>query len=375
MSKWPQTLEALMRDRGRELYGYAFALTESRDEANLLVKEALYRTFRRGKGPATIDEADSSVRDHMLALSPEERVLAVTDPSHNKSAEESIAAGIESLGSRNMQDVIGPTRRRARKHRRNVAFAWTGIAVVTIGAVWIATAVITNDPAPEPSPSGIVVPAGTMDATYLLSEASNRAPGSQYPGPPGLKCDVGDENPHLDRGTAAAVTAECITLWITADLALELTSEVSVDTTAGTVTLNWSVANESYPVLLDRAGIIGVLTTGSEGFAQDVSHTDTTLAATTTWTSASTELGLLNSSEDLAVLTADTPLEGSTTWNASDSTLVASAIAGETPFALTLQLRIGPTSDAPATELLISLGASTTYVIQDDEVEISSTTN
>jgi hypothetical protein len=375
MSKWSETLEALMRDRGPALYGYAFALTESRDAADDLVKEALYRTFRRGAGPATIEHADDEVREQMRALSAEDRVRAVTDASQSESVDRAIAAGMESLGSRDMTDAIGPATRRARKHRRNVALSWSASVLVAIGAVWITASVIAGEPAPEPSPSGIVRPPGTIDATYLISESSNRARGSEYPGPAGLKCEVGDENPHLDPATDAAVTTDCVTVWLTSELALKLTSEVSVDPAAGTITLNWRLANYSYPVLLDRAGIIGVLTTGSDGLAADVANTDTTLAATTTWTSASTEVGVLNSSEDLAVLVAGTPLEGSITWNASDSTLVGSAIAGDTPFELALQVRIGPRSDAGPTELLVSLPDGATYTVSDGTVVTSPSAN
>jgi hypothetical protein len=357
-----------MRDRGRELYGYAYALAESRDEANALVKEALYRVFRRGAGPATVDEAAEAVKQAMRELSPEDRVRAVTDPSQTVAVRGAIAAGVESLGSRDMTDTIGPTRRRSRKHRRNVALAWSTSALVAIGAVWVVTAVIAEAPAPEPSRSGIVVPAGTLNATYLISESSNRARGSQYPGPAGLKCAVGDKNPHLNPATGATLTADCVTVWLTSELAVDLTTEVSVDPSAGTITLNWSIDNESYPVLLDRAGTIGVFTTGSDGLAEDVSNTDATLAATTTWTSASTELGVLNSSEDVAVLVAGTPLKGTATWNASDSTLVAGAIAGDTPFELGLQLRVAPGSDAGTTELLVSLADAATYSVKDGEV-------
>lgn len=375
MSKWPRVLEALMRDRGRELYGYAFALTESRDAADALLKEALYQVFRRGAGPMTVEEAGEAVRAAMRELSPEDRVLGVTDPAQSASVERAVAEGIESLGSRDMTDTIWPATDRARRHRRNVALVWSTSAAVTALAVWIATSLIAGDPAPEPSPSGIELPVATMDATYLISESSNRARGSQYPGPAGLKCELGDENPHLSPETGATVAADCVTVWITSELALTLTTEVSVDASAGTLTMNWKVANTSYPVLLDRAGIIGVLTTGSTGLAEDVSNTDTTLAATTTWTSASSELGVLNASEDLGVLVADTPLEGTTTWRASDSTLVASAIAGDTPFELGLQLRIAPRSEAGGTELLVSLADGATYTVKNGEVESSPPTN
>ena len=152
MSKWSETLEALMRDRGPALYGYAFALTESRDAADDLVKEALYRTFRRGAGPATIEHADDEVREQMRALSAEDRVRAVTDASQSESVDRAIAAGMESLGSRDMTDAIGPATRRARKHRRNVALSWSASVLVAIGAVWITASVIAGEPAPEPSP-------------------------------------------------------------------------------------------------------------------------------------------------------------------------------------------------------------------------------
>lgn len=375
MSQWAQTLDALMRDRGREVYGYAYALTENRDAAEALLKESLYRTFRRGAGPATVENADAEVREAMRALAQDDRVRVVTGASASESLKEAIDAGIESLGSRDMTDVIWPAQQRARKHRRSVVLGWSAAAVTAIGCVAIAASVLGSDPTPEPSPSGIVRPAGTMDATYLIGESSNRARGSNYSGPPGLKCELGDENPHLDPSAQGVVTHDCASVWLSAELELTLTTQVSVDASAGTITMNWSIENDSYPVLMDRAGIIGVLTTGSDGLAQDVAATDTTLAATTTWTSDSTELGVLNSSEDLVVLAAGTPLQGSTTWTANASTLLDSVIAGESPFELGLQVRIGPRSDAGGTELLVSVTDDSKYTVEDGDVVSASPGN
>ena len=375
MSNWPETLDALMRDRGRELYGYAYALSQNRDAADALLKESLYRTFRRGSGPATLEEADVQVRDAMHALSPEDRVRAVTDPAASESVKATIAAGIESLGSRTMTDAIGPATRRARKHRRSLVLGWSAAAVVAIGAVAIAANVLGGESAPTPSASGVVVPAGTIDAAYLISESSNRSRGSTYAGPAGLKCEVGDENPHLDPAAQGVVTDDCLTVWLSTELALKLTTSVSVDASAGTITMDWTIENDSYPVLLDREGIVGVLTTGSDGFAEDVATTETTLAATTTWSSDVTELGVLNSREDLVVLIKGKPIQGSITWTAGDSGLLKSVIAGKSPFQLGLQVRIGPRTEAVGTELLASLSDDHDYTVENGAVVVGGTGN
>ena len=200
-----------MRDRGRELYGYAYALTENRDAADALVKESLYRTFRRGSGPATVDDADAaSSRGDARAVTRGSRARRDRRRPRASRVKAAIAAGIESLGSRTMTDAIGPATRRARKHRRSVVLGWSAAAVVAIGAVAITANVLAGDSAPEPSASGIVVPAGTIDAAYLIGESSNRSRGSTYAGPAGLKCELGNENPHLDpsaHGGGDAMTA------------------------------------------------------------------------------------------------------------------------------------------------------------------------
>jgi len=375
MSKWAGTLDALMRDRGRELYGYAFALTENRDAADALLKESLYSTFRRGSGPTTLDDADAEVREAMRALAPEERARFVTDPTESASVKESVDAGVASLGSRDMTDTIWPSTQRVRKHRRAVVLGWSALAVVAIATVAITVSLLMSDPAPEPSPSGVVVPAGTLDATYLIGESITKERGSSYAGPGGLRCEVGDENPHLDPAAQAVLTHECRSVWLSSELVLTIATQITADPAAGTITMDWTITNDSYPVLVDRAGIIGVLTTGSDGFAEDVAATDTTLAATTTWSSNSTELGVLNSNEDLLAIISGEPLSGSTTWTADDGALLERVLAGESPFHVGLQVRIGPRSGVSGTELLAAFTDASQYTVMDGNVVGASSTD
>jgi len=372
MSQWPKTLDALIRERGRELYGFAYALTDNRDAADALLKEALYRSFRKGSGPATVDEANTVVREAMLALRTGDQAPAGSEqpaspPSEPSSA--AIAAGVESLGSRDMTDIIWPVTHRARVNRRRRFLLRSAVVVVALLALGVAAAAIVRDPAPTPSASGVVVPAGTIDSTYLVGESSNRSRGSTYPGPAGVRCELGDDNPHLNPSPEAVATADCAAVWLSAELVLTLTTDVTVDAAAGTVTLDWSIDSGAYPVLVDRVGVIGVLTTGSDGFAEDVAATETSLAATTTWTSNTTQLGVFNSSEDLVVIVpGEDGIQGSTTWAAADSAVVSKVLAGETPFELGLLMRVGSSSEGAHTEVLVSLTDESQYTVKDGVV-------
>ncbi|WP_062463953.1 RNA polymerase sigma factor [Demequina soli] len=62
MSRWSDTLDALMRERGRALYGYAFVLTGNAADADDLLQDALVRAFKRGKGPEDVTAAHAYVK-------------------------------------------------------------------------------------------------------------------------------------------------------------------------------------------------------------------------------------------------------------------------------------------------------------------------
>ncbi len=64
MRRWEQSLDALMRAHGRELYAYAFALTGRPGSADLLLENALVRTMR-GRGPGSIEDASRLVQRAM----------------------------------------------------------------------------------------------------------------------------------------------------------------------------------------------------------------------------------------------------------------------------------------------------------------------
>ncbi|WP_062386013.1 RNA polymerase sigma factor [Demequina iriomotensis] len=65
VSAWSDTLDALMRERGRALYGYAFVLAGSADAADDLLQEALVRAFKRGRGPESLEAAHAYVKRAM----------------------------------------------------------------------------------------------------------------------------------------------------------------------------------------------------------------------------------------------------------------------------------------------------------------------
>ncbi len=62
MSRWKDTLDALMRERAAALFGYAYVLTGDADAAEDLLQDALVRTFRVNRRSGTINEAHTYVK-------------------------------------------------------------------------------------------------------------------------------------------------------------------------------------------------------------------------------------------------------------------------------------------------------------------------
>jgi len=62
MSSWSHTLDALLRERGGALFGYAYVLTGSADTAEDLLQDALVRTFRSGRGSRDLNAAHAYVK-------------------------------------------------------------------------------------------------------------------------------------------------------------------------------------------------------------------------------------------------------------------------------------------------------------------------
>ena len=62
MSDWSRTLDALVRERGAALFGYAYVLTGSAVAAEDLLQDALLRTFRSGRGTRDLNSAHAYVK-------------------------------------------------------------------------------------------------------------------------------------------------------------------------------------------------------------------------------------------------------------------------------------------------------------------------
>lgn len=62
MSAWRGLLDHLVRERGRALFGYAYALSGERDEAEDLLQDALVRAFRSGRTASSLDAAHVYVK-------------------------------------------------------------------------------------------------------------------------------------------------------------------------------------------------------------------------------------------------------------------------------------------------------------------------
>ena len=65
VADWAETLEALVRERGGALYGYAFVLTGDAHAADDLLQDALVRAFRSGRGTMPLDAAHAYVKRAM----------------------------------------------------------------------------------------------------------------------------------------------------------------------------------------------------------------------------------------------------------------------------------------------------------------------
>lgn len=62
MSAWRGLLDQLVRERGRALFGYAYALTGDRHDADDLLQEALVRAFRSGRTASSLDASHVYVK-------------------------------------------------------------------------------------------------------------------------------------------------------------------------------------------------------------------------------------------------------------------------------------------------------------------------
>ncbi|PKQ26282.1 MAG: RNA polymerase subunit sigma-24 [Actinobacteria bacterium HGW-Actinobacteria-4] len=67
MNTWKPLVESLLRERGPALFGYAYVLTGDKHAADDLVQDALVRTFQRGRGGYSIDQAHVYVKRAMLS--------------------------------------------------------------------------------------------------------------------------------------------------------------------------------------------------------------------------------------------------------------------------------------------------------------------
>ncbi|MFE6234386.1 sigma-70 family RNA polymerase sigma factor [Cellulosimicrobium sp. NPDC057862] len=66
MARWEEVLDEIVRTRRRALVGYAYLLTGDVTEAEDLVQDALFRTFRRGRAATDFALAESYVRRAVL---------------------------------------------------------------------------------------------------------------------------------------------------------------------------------------------------------------------------------------------------------------------------------------------------------------------
>lgn len=62
VTTWKAAVEQVVTERGAALFGYAYVLTGDRHAADDLVQDALVRTFSKGKGGYSVDQAHIYVK-------------------------------------------------------------------------------------------------------------------------------------------------------------------------------------------------------------------------------------------------------------------------------------------------------------------------
>jgi RNA polymerase sigma factor (sigma-70 family) len=98
VTKWAETLERLVRERGRSLVAYGYLLTGNTRDAEDLFHDAVVKTFSRGKGSVSLGEAEAYVRRAMFS--------AHTDAGRRSSAWQRV---LHLLGSADSQSSSSTT--------------------------------------------------------------------------------------------------------------------------------------------------------------------------------------------------------------------------------------------------------------------------
>jgi len=91
---WAETLDALVRERGGALYGYAFILTGDSHAADDLLQDALVRTFRRGRADMPLDAAHPYVRRAMQTALIDSHRRAKARPKRDDRDADQVAADL-----------------------------------------------------------------------------------------------------------------------------------------------------------------------------------------------------------------------------------------------------------------------------------------
>lgn len=277
-------------------------------------------------------------------------------------------AGRARFDTRDATEVITPAARRVARHRTTVRFGAGLASVVAIaGLLWGVDVLGARDVATVDPAMPTFAPGDTIDAESLMGSLLARDRGEARTTMAALRCDAGQDNPHLNVPTTpgrAYVFSDCAPVWAPDSLALsERDGTLDSDPDAGTVTWTWALHNDSSaPVLVDREGIVGVLTTQSAGDAEEIGVNGMALSATTTWTPEGTEVTVLSSASDVVTLQPGESLTGATTWRSSeDGDLVSRAAAGDEEVAVALHARIAPSGEASGTELLAVVDSGFRY--------------
>jgi len=284
-------------------------------------------------------------------------------------------AGRARFDSRDAAEVITPATRRVSRHRTAVRYGSGLASVVVIGALlWGvdamgATRVETVDPAVP-----TLAPGDALGAETLLAGTTDRRRDESSSAMAALRCDMGEDNPHLNVPTTpgnAYVIADCAPVWAPPELSLASNDGTLLsDPSAGTITYDWVLRNNgAEPVLVDRDGIVAVLTTESTVEAEEVAVNAMSLQATTTWTLDGAQATVVSSASDVVALQPGAVLTGTKTWESSEEgDLIARVVAGQEKVVAELQVRIAPSGEASGTEFiaLTDSGVTVRFTGEDD---------
>ena len=298
-------------------------------------------------------------------------------------------AGSASFELRDVTEVIRPATRRVKRQRALtgsagalgamaiIAGSWWGLGVVEQsrnfaeagaeadggGTALTAFDGTTPSPAAEAA-GGPSVP--TIEA--LLAAATPRTLGEEATGrSAAIACDSQEDPLRTTQESAvssATAITDCVPVWVDGTVRLDITGQTSVafDQAAGTVTVAWELVNSGTVPLWLYADPYGTIQTNPLSLAaDDVSVDGLAVSATTVWTAADSQIGLMNSKNKAHALAPGEMVRGTLVWNAAagdDVNQIDHILAGDSTFFFTINPRLAQVGYTAPTPLILEVGSA-----------------